>query len=84
MRQPAEDRWYIWLSIILVFIVVFPYLLGFTIQTDELQFSGSFIGVDDQNSYLAKMRAGYDGKWLNQSPYTNYPQNDVAIYLPFV
>ena len=40
MNTPNENRWYIWLSIILVIIVTFPYLLGFAIQTDELKFSG--------------------------------------------
>ena len=84
MNRWSDNRWYVWVCILLIVVITLPYILGFALQTDDYKFSGSFIGVDDQNSYLAKMRAGYEGEWLNQSPYTNYPQNGVAIYLPFV
>jgi hypothetical protein len=84
MFAKKENRWYVWLTVLLILVVITPYIIGFAIQTDELHFSGSFIGVDDQNSYLAKMRYGYEGNWLYRSPYTNFPQKGIVAFLPFI
>jgi hypothetical protein len=84
MSDQSNKHLYLWFTIILVALVCIPYLYGFANNSDKLTFSGSFIGVDDQNSYLAKMRYGYEGHWLYKSPYTDYPQQGMIAFLPFL
>ncbi|MBI9049515.1 MAG: hypothetical protein JEZ00_08845 [Anaerolineaceae bacterium] len=84
MNKKKESKWYFWLAIIVIVFVLLPYLYGYVIQTDNMRFSGSFIGVDDQNSYLAKMRRGYEGDWMFITPYSTFPQTGVFMYMPFI
>jgi hypothetical protein len=84
MQNSQDRRWYFWLAVVIVVLTTLPYLVGFSKQTDSLRFSGSFIGVEDQNSYIAKMRSGYDGEWLFRTPYTAILQNGILTYFPYI
>jgi hypothetical protein len=80
----TQKKWLLWFMGFAVVITLLPYLYGFWIQSDENRFSGFFIGVEDQNSYIAKMRRGYEGDWLFRTPYTTYPQNGSVTYFPYL
>ena len=57
-----------------------PYGAGYASQTAEWRFGGFLIGVEDGNSYIAKMGQGARGAWLFTLPYTSEPQRGVLIY----
>lgn len=61
-----------------------PYLIGFTTQGTEWVFTGFLIGVEDGNSYIAKMLSGAEGNWLFRSPYSAEPQKGVIAFLPYL
>jgi hypothetical protein len=47
-------------------------------------FTGFVFGVEDGNSYLAKMLSGAAGSWLFRTPYTASPQSGVLAFLPYL
>lgn len=70
--------------VVVVLITTLPYFIAFTSQRNQWIFSGFFIGVDDGNSYLAKMVSGMAGSWLFRTPYTTQPQNGIVAFLPYL
>ena len=71
---PAEWRWAALGALVVMALFSAPYLFGFASQTAEWRFSGFLIGVDDGQSYLAKMGQGARGAWLFTLPYSSEPQ----------
>jgi hypothetical protein len=61
-------------------ITSLPYIYGWWLSTPQRQFSGFILGVEDANSYLAKMRMGAEGGWLFYLPYTPEPHPGVYLY----
>jgi len=61
-----------------------PYLLGYAVQGTNWRFTGFVFGVEDGNSYIAKMLSGTYGAWLFRTPYTAEPQNGALAYLPYL
>jgi hypothetical protein len=61
-----------------------PYLLGFAAQGGDWVFSGFVFGIEDGNSYIAKMLTGYTGDWLFRTPYTTYPQTGLLVLFPYI
>jgi len=61
-----------------------PYLIAFANQGDGWQFTGFLIGVEDGNSYIAKMLSGAAGDWLFRSPYSAETQRGVIAFLPYL
>ena len=83
-KSIAERRW-IWIfSLIVMALTSLPYLLGLWLQGPDWLFTGFIFGVDDGNSYIAKMLAGAEGAWLFRTPYTPYPQEGVLAFLPYL
>jgi hypothetical protein len=83
MTRP-EKRWCAAAGVILIFLTTLPYLVGCQAQTPEMRFSGFVIGVEDGNSYIAKMLSGASGEWLFRSPYSAEPQQGVIAFLPYI
>lgn len=75
-----EWRWLIGWSAAILLISSLPYLYGWWLSTPQMQFSGFFIGVEDANSYLAKMRQGAGGGWLFHLPYTPEPHQGAYLF----
>ena len=73
-------------TVIFLSIVVtgLPYLLGYSIQDNQSKFSGFVMGLEDGNSYIAKMMTGYEGDWLYRSTYTTFPQKGIFIHFPYI
>jgi hypothetical protein len=61
-------------------LTTLPYVVGYAAQTSAWRFGGFLIGVDDGNSYIAKMGEGARGAWLFTLPYSSEPQRGVLIY----
>jgi hypothetical protein len=84
MVTRKEHRWIIIFSIIVMAITTLPYILGFESQGTNWYFTGFLFGVEDGNSYIAKMLSGEVGSWLFKSPYTAYPQTGFLAFLPYI
>ena len=68
--RPGEWRWVLAWSLIIVTLVNLPYGYGSWLSTPAQQFGGFIIGLEDGNSYLAKMQEGFAGYWLFYLAYT--------------
>ena len=79
-----ERIWCFWYVVILAGITTLPYLIGMAVQGDEWHFTGFIFGVEDGNSYVAKMRLGQLGDWLFRTPYSTEIQNGVIAFLPYL
>lgn len=77
-------QWAITLGLLLFIITLVPYLIGFTLQNEMWRFSGFVFGVEDGNSYLAKMLLGANGEWLFRTPYSAGQQNGILSFLPYI
>lgn len=80
-----EKKWLLIFSIFLILITSLPYFYGFElVKTNDAQFSGFIFGVEDGNSYIAKMLLGQKGDWLFRTPYTAYEQKGFLAFLPYI
>ncbi len=80
----AERKW-VWLYALgLALVCTLPYLIGFYREGGDWVFTGFIFGVEDGNSYIAKMLAGSYGDWLFRTPYTGYEQQGDLIFLPYL
>lgn len=88
MRDKRVDlsrrNWLIGFIIFVLLVTTVPYLVGILAQGDHWRFSGFLFGVEDGNSYLAKMHAGLSGEWLFKSPYTSSTYSGVLAFLPYM
>lgn len=84
MITAHEKRWVVWFALTAVVITTIPYALGFWRQNDQWRFSGFIIGVEDGNSYIAKMLRGSAGEWLFRSPYTAFEQKGMVAFFPYI
>jgi hypothetical protein len=80
----SERRWVILFAVLVLLITQLPYLLGFARQGSDYRFTGFVIGVEDGNSYIAKMLSGMNGAWLFRTPYTAFPQAGALMFLPYI
>lgn len=65
-------------------LTMVPYLMGFSVEGEDWEFTGFVIGVEDGNSYIAKMLSGASGEWLFRSPYSAEEQRGVIAFLPYL
>ncbi len=70
-------------AVTVMLITLLPYLVGYAVQGADWRFTGFMIGVEDGNSYIAKMLSSSAGAWLFRTPYTAYPQRGVLTYIPY-
>ncbi len=77
-------RWALGFAALVMLLTSLPYLLGYASQGRDWRFTGFVFGVEDGNSYIAKMQAGAAGAWLFRTPYTPAHQQGVVAYLPYL
>ena len=54
-----EEYHWLWKAVLFLLILTsIPYLIGFARQGSEWRFAGFLFGVEDGNSYIAKMLSG--------------------------
>ena len=58
------------MSLLFIGIVSLPYVYAYTSGGEDFVFGGFLINPIDGNSYLAKMRQGWNGSWQFTLPYT--------------
>jgi hypothetical protein len=80
----SQRAWVLWFSLGVMLVTSLPYLLGYAVQGAGWQFTGFVFGVEDGNSYIAKMLSGSAGAWLFRTPYTTQAQHGVLAYLPYL
>ena len=80
----AERRWVITFGMVVMLVTTIPYLIGYASQGDDWRFTGFVFGVEDGNSYIAKMLIGASGGWLFRTPYTTIFQRGVIAFLPYI
>jgi hypothetical protein len=80
----VERRWVISLALFVMLLTSLPYLLGYATQGDSWRFTGFVFGVEDGNSYIAKMMSGQAGSWLFRTPYTAEDQRGIVAFLPYL
>ncbi len=78
-----------WRNVLLVALAVMlltalPYLYGASQQNAKSRFGWFMFGVDDANSYLAKMREGANGAWLFHLAYTSEPHQGALLFTPYL
>ena len=66
----SEWRWVVLFSVFTLALTSVPYLVGWAAAGDGWHFSGFVFGVEDGNSYIAKMLRGAHGAWLFQLSYS--------------
>lgn len=74
-----------WLfTVVVILLTTTPYFVAFTSGGPEWVFTGFVFGVEDGNSYIAKMLLGASGDWLFRTPYSAQEQRGVLAFLPYV
>ncbi len=84
MISAQERRWALTFALLLMVVTTIPYWLGYFCEGAAWRFSGFVFGVEDGNSYMAKMLAGANGDFLFRTPYTAFPQSGVVAFLPYL
>jgi len=79
-----ERRWCLAFGLVLGLATTLPYVWAYFREGDAWRFSGFVFGVEDGNSYLAKMLQGAYGAWSFRTPYTTAPQNGILAFLPYL
>jgi hypothetical protein len=81
-----EDKriWIITFALVAMLITSVPYLMGYGFQSDEWRFSGFVFGVEDGNTYLAKMLRGAQGDWIFRTPFTTFDQGGMFAFFPYL
>jgi hypothetical protein len=84
-REQKRYPGWLWIFIVVTLLITtLPYWLGFASQGEAWHFTGFVFGVQDGNSYIAKMLRGATGEWLFRTPYTARHQVGRLIFLPFI
>ena len=69
----AEWRWAAIRAAILVVAASLPYLIAWAAAPGDLVYTGFLSNPEDGQTYLAKMRQGWEGAWRFTLPYTPEP-----------
>jgi hypothetical protein len=62
-------------------ITAMPYVNGYLVQSQGHVFMGFFYLGDDANTYLAKMRQGWEGAWAWQNRYTTEASPTAYLFM---
>ncbi len=68
----------------LALLTALPYAAAWQAQGQTWCFSGFLVGLEDGNSYIAKMLLGSQGAWLFRPPYTTWPVDLLPVFLPYL
>jgi hypothetical protein len=65
----------------LAVVTALPYLYAYAVQPHSQVFMGFFYLGDDANTYLAKMRQGWEGSWAWDNRYTTESSPTVYLFM---
>ena len=85
-RWSWRSRWQAWrlpllTGLALAVVTAVPYVYAYAIQPPGHVFMGFFFLGDDANTYLAKMRQGWEGAWAWENRYTTEPSPAAYLFL---
>ena len=69
------------MGLVLAVVTALPYLYAYAVQPQGHVFMGFFYLGDDANTYLAKMRQGWEGAWAWQNRYTTEASPAAYLFL---
>ena len=85
MRAYLHSRkWALGYGALLAVLLLLPYAAAWQAQGEAWRFSGFLLGVEDGNSYIAKMLTGTAGAWLFHPPYTTWQVAPMPVFLPYI
>jgi hypothetical protein len=76
----AEWRWLLIAATIIAVLSCLPYVYASVAGPVGHTFGGFLINVTDGNSYLAKMRQGYEGEWLYRLAFSPEEQRGIFVF----
>jgi hypothetical protein len=82
MGKVSRREW-VWAAVAALLVMGLtsvPYVTAAGAQTEEWRFSGFLLGVEDGNSYIAKMGQGARGDWLFTLSYSSEPQRGAMMF----
>jgi hypothetical protein len=79
-----EWRWLAGWAVIIVLLTNLPFILGALASTPANQYGGFVYGLEDGNSYLAKMQEGAAGSWLFYLAYTPEPHSGGPFFIMYL
>src|SRR6267378_1226045 len=68
-------------GLVLAVVTALPYLYAYAVQPPGHVFMGFFYLGDDANTYLAKMRQGWEGAWAWQNRYTTESSPTAYLFM---
>jgi hypothetical protein len=68
-------------GLVLAIVTAAPYLYAYAAQPHGQVFMGFFYLGDDANTYLAKMRQGWEGSWAWDNRYTTEPSPAAYLFM---
>ena len=80
----ASRRWPLWYGVAFALLSLLPYALAWQSQGDAWRFTGFLVGVEDGNSYIAKMLLGTQGLWLFRPPYSTWQVAPLPVFLFYI
>ena len=84
MQLSSTKKVYLVVSILVLVLVTTPYFYASFQGGDAYQFGGFLLNPLDGNSYLAKMRQGWNGSWKFTLPYTANPGKGAYLFLFYI
>ncbi len=71
-------------AVAVMVLTTLPYLVGLTSQRPNWRFGWIMFGIEDGNSYLAKMREGAVDGWMFHIAYTSEPHDGAFLFTPYL
>jgi len=81
MTDLKNSLYAVLISLVVLGLVFFPYILGFQSGGESHVFGGFLLNPLDGNSYLAKMYQGWEGNWRFHLPFTTMPGEGAYLFL---
>src|SRR5213595_2904048 len=76
-----EWRLPLFMGLVLAVVTAIPYVYAYAVQSPGHVFLGFFYLGDDANTYLAKMRQGWEGDWGWQNRYTTESSPTAYLFM---
>jgi hypothetical protein len=77
----GEWRLPLLMGLVLAVVTAIPYVYAYAVQPAGHVFGGFFYLGDDANTYLAKMRQGWEGSWSWQNRYTTETSSPAYLFM---
>ena len=82
--SPAEWRWLVLVSLLIMAISSLPVFAGFAAQTPEMIFNGAVMDRQDFAVHLASMQQGLHGEWEYHLLFTTEPSSAKPVKLAYI